>query len=100
MEFTEEQLSQVKTFAALNYTVRQMALCFDMSIDLLYIEYNDELSEFRKAYETGKGSATYKIDAANYENAIKGSIQAINRYDKQVRENKISAAKERIFGSR
>ena len=46
MEFTPEQINTIERLAGMNYTIRQVAMYFDINPDLLYLEYNNKESEF------------------------------------------------------
>lgn len=98
MQFTEEQLKEIENLAALNYSVRQVAMYFNLKISDLFDEYQDNDSAFRYHYDRGQLVAQAQIDAATLDSAKKGNITAALRYDKKARENKLSQAKNRIFG--
>jgi hypothetical protein len=99
MEFDEKQKSEIETLAALNYTVKQIAIYLDVPAYLLYQEFANEDSVFRYHYERGKLSAQVKIDKANFELAKIGNSFATMRYDKKEKDARAKEAKHRIFGS-
>ena len=98
MEFTDSQKSEIEVLAALNYTIKQIALYLDVPAKDLYKEFENEESEFRYHYERGKLSAQLKIDKANFKLAETGDKFAISRYDKKQKEARSKEARNRIFG--
>lgn len=98
MKFTEEQVNEIEDLAAVNYTIRQIAMYLDIPLCDITSEFDNPESEFRYHYERGQLIAQFKIDKANLDSAKKGNITAQQRYDKKVKENRLRQAKERIFG--
>lgn len=97
MKFTDEQLEHIESLAAINYSIRQVAMYLDIPVDTIYLEYRDPHSEFRYHYDRGQLVAQAEIDMSTLESAKKGNITAQQRYDKRARQIQISQAKERIF---
>lgn len=97
MIFTDEQISEIESLAALNYSIPQVGVYLDVSIPLLYAEFDLPDSQFRYHYKRGQLVAQAQIDMSNLESAKKGNITAQQRYDKRARQVKIDQAKERIF---
>lgn len=98
MKFTDEQIKEIESLAGINYSVKQIAMYFDMDQKELQVEFEIPDSEFRYHYDRGQLIAQAEIDKANLESAKKGNITAQQRYDKKIRELRIKQAKERIFG--
>lgn len=98
MKFTDEQIKEIESLAGINYSVKQIAMYFDMDQKELQSEFENTESEFRYHYDRGQLIAQAEIDKATLESAKKGNITAQQRYDKKIRELRIKQAKERIFG--
>lgn len=98
MELSSDQLAQVEQYSMINYTVRQIAIVLNVSVDKLYTEYDDTESEFRRLYERGRLVAQANIDKANLKKATEGNVTAIQIYDKRAKEARAAEAKARIFG--
>lgn len=95
--FTEDHLSELEDLSALNYTVRQIAMYFDVSPVLLQKEIEDTDSKIHYHYHRGQLVAHAQIDRANLQSAKTGNITATLRYDKRSKEIKYQQAKERIL---
>ena len=98
MTFTEKQRNDIEKLSAINYSVKQVAIYLNLDAALLQHEYEDEESEFHYHYTRGMLVAKAEIDMATLESAKKGNISAMQRYDKQVSQNKIDQIKREIFG--
>lgn len=95
--FTEEQFKELEDLAALNYTIRQIAMYFDIKPMEMYQEFNLPDSKIKYHYDRGQLVAQAQIDLANLQAAKTGNITAIERYDKKAKSIKYQQAKERIF---
>ncbi len=95
--FTEDHLKELEEISALHYTVKQIAMYFDVSALLLQKEIDDTESNIHYHYHRGQLVAQSKIDRANLQAAQTGNITATIRYDKRFKEIKYQQAKERIL---
>jgi hypothetical protein len=75
-------VSQIENLAAINYTVRQIAMYLKVSINELYREYNNKDSEFRRHFDTGKLFSQAKIDMQIVKSAEGGNATAMQMYEK------------------
>lgn len=96
-KFTDEQFKELEDLAALNYTIRQIAMYFDINPMEMYKDFNDPESKIKYHYDRGQLVAQAQIDLANLKSAKTGNITAIERYDKKTKSVKYQQAKERIF---
>jgi hypothetical protein len=97
MKFTEDHLNELEDLAALNYSVKQIALYFDIPPGYLQNEINDPDSVIHYHYHRGQLVAHATIDRANIQSAKTGNITATIRYDKRSKEIKYQQEKERIL---
>jgi len=98
MKFTDEQIEEIESLAAINYTVKQIAMYLDIPVRDLLSEYENPDSDFCYHFERGRLIALAMIDKANLESAKSGNITAMQRYGKRYDQNRVQQAKERIFG--
>ncbi len=96
-KFTDEQLNELEDLAALNYTIRQIAMYFDIPPKQLYQEFENDDSVLKYHYLRGQLVAQAQIERANLQSAKTGNATATARYDKKYKENKYQQAKERIL---
>jgi len=97
MIFTDEQINEIESLSAVNYTIKQVAMYLNIPLLELRNEYDNPQSKFKYHYDRGQLIAQAQIDMSNLESAKKGNITAQQRYDKRAYQNKINQAKERIF---
>lgn len=96
-KFTDEQLKELEDLSALNYSIKQIAMYFDIPPRLLYHEFEQEDSVLKYHYNRGQLVAQAQIDQANLQSAKTGNITAMARYDRKAKENKYQQAKDRIL---
>lgn len=82
MELSQEQIEIVEKLAAINYTVRQIAMYFDFAVAELMLEYDDKDSVFRYHYDRGKLMAQADVDMKQLENAKGGNQSAMQQIEK------------------
>lgn len=97
MKFTADQLKVIEDLAALNYTIKQVAIYFDVDPAELYKSFEEKDSLIAYHYNRGQLVAQAQIDMANLDSAKKGNITAIERYDKKAKSIKYQQAKDKIF---
>jgi molybdenum cofactor biosynthesis enzyme len=98
MEFTEEQHLIVENLAGINYTVRQIAMYLDVSVQLLYNEYEDKESEFAYHFDRGKLMASADVDMKLLTSAKDGNLTAAAMFKKAEKESRINNLKTELFG--
>lgn len=77
---------------AFNFSAKKTAqvLAFDLKQQLKIIDdLNNDESEIKKLYETGKTRAEYEVMNKLFELARSGDIQAIKELDKKTKENRM-----------
>jgi molybdenum cofactor biosynthesis enzyme len=98
MEFTEEQLLIVENLAGINYTIRQIAMYFDVSSTSLHNEYQDKKSEFAYHFDRGKLMASADVDMKLLTSAKDGNLTAAAMFKKAEKESRINNLKNELFG--
>ena len=96
-KFSAENYKELEELAALNYSIRQIAMYFNVNPAEMYREFDDPNSEIKYYYERGQLVAQANIDRANLKSAMTGNISAIERYDKKTRQIRYQQAKARIL---
>lgn len=94
---TDEQYEQVEKLAAANYSAKDIAIYFNIEIDLFSAILDDKESRLYKAYYRGALIVRAGIDVnlANY--AAGGKITAIQTQMKRKDSSDFEAAKRQIF---
>ena len=98
MEFTEEQLEIIENLAGINYTVRQIAMYFDISLQQLYLEYENKESEFAYHFDRGKLMANADVDMKLLQDARAGNLTAAAMFKKAEKASRITNLKTELFG--
>lgn len=98
MEFTAEQIESIEKLAGLNYTIRQLAMYFDIKPEKLYAEYEDENSEFRYHFDRGRLFNQALVDQKLFDDAKAGNLTATAIYKKTTKANKLANLKQQLFG--
>ena len=82
MNLSNDQLKIVEQLAGINYTVRQIAIYFDISVNKLYREFRDKKSTFRYHYDRGKLISQADIDMNLQASAKGGNLTAQQQLEK------------------
>jgi len=98
MEFTPEQFETIESLAGINYTIRQIAMYFDISPQLLYNEYEDKESDFTYHFDRGVLIASADVDMKLLSAAKDGNLTASAQFKKAQQESKINILKHELFG--
>jgi hypothetical protein len=98
MVFTPEQLENIELLAGINYTIRQIAMYFDISVQLLHNEYKDKESEFAYHFDRGRLMATADVDMQLLKDAKDGNLTAAAMFKKSEKESRINNLKNELFG--
>ena len=98
MEFTPEQFQTIEQLAGINYTIRQIAMYFDVSPQLLYNQYEDKESEFAYHFDRGILMASADVDMKLLSAAKDGNLTASAQFKKAQQESKINRLKHELFG--
>lgn len=97
MNFTPEQIEEIENLAGIGYSVRQLAMYFNLPPDELLSEYYDESSTFRYHYDRGTLLTMALMDSANVKLAIGGNQTAYLAVQKKLKETKYQQIKKNIF---
>jgi len=98
MDFTPEQIEIIEQLAGINYSIRQVAIYFDISVQLLLNEYEDKESEFAYHYDRGKLVANADVLIGNMKEAKGTNSTAVQIYLKEQKNTKINNLKNELFG--
>jgi len=97
MNLNEEQITELEQLAGCGYTLKQIAMYFNLSIREVLEAYQDPQSDFRFHYERGKLLIQAKIDMQATISAQSGNLTAMQRLDKLTsKRNFINARDEMI----
>ena len=98
MEFTQEQFETIENLAGINYTIRQLAMYFDISAQLLYNEYENKESEFAYHFDRGRLMASADVDMQLLKDAKAGNMTAAAMFKKAEQASRINNLKNELFG--
>ena len=98
MEFTPEQHEIIENLAGINYTIKQIAMYFDISPVLLYNEYDNKDSEFSYHFDRGRLMASADVDMKLLSDAKSGNLTAAAMFKKAEKASKINNLKTELFG--
>jgi ABC-type uncharacterized transport system ATPase subunit len=82
MTFTPEQIEEIESLAGINYTIKQMAMYFNIPVKDLQREFENKDSEFRFHYDRGQLVSQATIDMKVYESAKGGNTTAQQQIEK------------------
>lgn len=100
MKFTQEQIEEIEQLAGVGYTVRQIAMYFDINWGDLHAEYLISDSEFRYHFDRGILLTRAKIDISNVKLAQGGNMTAVALVNKALRSSKYQQLKQNIFNDK
>jgi len=98
MEFTPEQFEVIENLAGINYNIKQVAMYFDVSPQLLHNEYADKESEFTYHYDRGRLMASADVDMKLLTDAKNGNLTAAAMFKKAETSSRINNLKQELFG--
>ena len=98
MEFTEEQIQCIEELSGLNYTIKQVAMYFNLPAEDIYAEYENSDSQFRYHYDRGQLFNQAQVGKKLLEGAKNGNITAASIYHKIAGSNKLTNLKNELFG--
>jgi len=85
---TEKEREQVINLGALEYSAEHCAAVLGWSIKDIQSAFNDQDSDFFKAYESGRLKAEYVIDLKLFEQAQAGDIKSLDKLELRKRRRK------------
>lgn len=98
IEFTAEQIKEIEDLAGMNYTVKQLAMYFDIPYMELQFAYDDPESIFRYSYDRGKLIVSANVDKNTIVSANKGNVTAMQILKKSQKDTIINNLKHELFG--
>lgn len=98
MEFSPEQIEELEQLAGINYTIKQIAMYFNVDYKLLLNFYADESSWFRHHFDRGRLLTQAKVDMSTVQSAQSGNISAQQIFSKRRKEQEYNTLKENLFG--
>jgi len=98
MEFTPEQFETIEKLAGINYTIRQIAMYFDVSPQQLHNEYAYKESEFAYRFDRGRLIAAADVDMKLLQAAKDGNMTASAMFKKAEKASRINNLKHELFG--
>jgi ABC-type uncharacterized transport system ATPase subunit len=82
MTFTAEQIEEIESLAGINYTIKQMAMYFNIPVNELQREFENKESSFRFHYDRGQLMAQAQVDMKVLESAKGGNMTAQQQIEK------------------
>ena len=98
LDFTEEQYQEVEELSGINYTVKQIAVYFNVKPAMLQREFESHNSSFRFHYDRGRLIANASIETKNMKNATEGNTTSIQIFKKNFKQSRLNQLKEELFG--
>jgi hypothetical protein len=97
MELTPVQYKEIEQLAAVNYSVKQIAMCLDVNLNAFLKEFNNPDSKIRYHYDRGLLITRAEIDKANLKRARDGNLTSIQQWKKDAHHQKIENIKKKVF---
>ncbi len=82
MNFTNEQIEEIENLAGINYTVKQIAMYFDIPVNELQKQFDNKESVFRYHYDRGRLISQAKVDMDLLTSAQGGNMTAKQQFEK------------------
>jgi hypothetical protein len=98
LDFSAEQYQEVEDLSAINYTVKDIAMYFNVKVMLLQREFDNVNSLFKFHFDRGRLIANAKVEMKNRKNAEEGNTTAIQIFKKNFKESKLIQLKQELFG--
>ena len=97
MELTPSQFKDIEQLAAINYSVKNIAMYLDVDAKLFQKEFSLTDSKIRYHYERGKLVTQAEIDKANLKRAKDGNMTSIQQWKKDAGFRNIENLKKQVF---
>ncbi|WP_322970331.1 hypothetical protein [Faecalibacter sp. LW9] len=95
---SDEDYDKIEQMAAMNYTVRQMALYLEQPFIHFNLLAHEKTSEVYVRITRGRLQTDFEIDQSLQENAKKGNLTAIQQREKNKEQKRIEDIKANFFG--
>ena len=97
MELSPAQYKDIEQLAAINYSVKQIAMYLDVDYTQFQKAFNHPDSPVRYHYDLGKLVTQAEIDKANLKRAKDGNMTSIQQWKKDANSQKIENLKKQVF---
>ena len=97
MELTPAQFKEIEQLAAVNYSVKQIAMYLDVDLKAFQKEFSNPDSKIRYHYDRGLLVTQAEIDKANLKRARDGNLTSIQQWKKDANHQKIQNLKKKVF---
>ncbi len=97
MELTPAQYKEIEQLAAINYSVKQIAMYLDVDGNAFQKEFNNTESKVRYHYDRGLLVTQAEIDKANLKRARDGNLTSIQQWKKDANHQKLENLKKKVF---
>ena len=97
MQLSPEQFNDIEQLAAINYSVRQIAMYLDVDYTLFHRAFSEPDSMVRYHYDRGKLITQAEIDKANLKRAKDGNMTSIQHWKKDATAQNLENLKKQVF---
>ncbi len=97
MELFPAQYKDIEQLAAINYSVKQIAMYLDVDPKEFQKAFNTTDSKIRYHYDRGKLVTQAEIDKANLKRAKDGNMTSIQQWKKDANSQKLENLKKQVF---
>ncbi len=97
MELTPAQFKEIEQLAAVNYSVKQIAMYLDVDLKAFQKEFSNPDSKIRYHYDRGLLVTQAEIDKANLKRARDGNLTSIQQWKKDANHQKLENLKKKVF---
>jgi hypothetical protein len=97
MELTPVQYKDIEQLAAINYSVKQIAMYLDVDAKAFQKAFSNPDSKIRYHYDRGKLVTQAEIDKANLKRAKDGNLTSIQQWKKDANSQKLENLKKQVF---
>ena len=97
MELTPSQYKDIESLAAINYSIKQIAMYLNVDYKAFVKEFNRPESQVRYNYDRGKLITQAEIDKANLRRAKDGNMTSIQQWKKDSNAQKLENLKKQVF---
>lgn len=94
----EAQYILIEQMAAMNYTVKYIAIYLDLDEDLVNQEFLNSGSELYRRYQKGRLQSSYEINHKLDHAARGGNITAMQQFERHKKTVQMENLKEKYFG--
>ena len=97
MELTPAQYKEIEKLAAVNYSVKQIAMYLDVDPKAFQKEFSNLESKVRYHYDRGLLVTQAELDMANLKRAKDGNMTSIQQWKKDANSQKLDNLKKQVF---